>query len=193
MPPLSPKDLFALEDYSIRRDDYRAKVMEHKKHRRVALGPNAHLSFEDRLNIQYQVQEMLRIEKIFDQQGIAEELEAYNPLIPDGSNWKATFMLEYPDPEVRKNALAQLVGIEKAVYVQIQHHDKVRPICNEDLDRTTDEKTSSVHFMRFELDREIIEDLKAGAALTMGCDHINYNFKVTVDKDTKASLIADLT
>jgi hypothetical protein len=151
MTHLNASDLMSLEQYARQRSDFRAKVLEHKKRRQVALGPNATLYFEDRLTIQYQVQEMLRIERIFEPAGIDEELSAYNPLIPDGSNWKATFMLEYPDVEQRKRELARLIGVEDKVWVQVEGHDKVYAIADEDLERDTEEKTSSVHFLRFEL------------------------------------------
>jgi len=143
---LMREDLMSLEQYAEKRNDFRAQVMEHKKSRQVAIGPNATLYFEDRMVMQYQVQEMLRIERIFEKEAIQEELDAYNPLIPDGSNWKATFMLEYPDIEQRKVELARLLGIEKKVWVRVGELDKVYPIANEDLERETEEKTSSVHF-----------------------------------------------
>ena len=189
---LSRQDLWSLEDYAAKRPEFRQQVMQHKKHRQVALGPNATLYFEDRLTIQYQIQEMLRIEKVFEAEGIEDELQAYNPLIPDGSNWKATFMIEYPDPEIRAAQLAKMIGIEELVWVQVEGFDKVWCISNEDLERSTEEKTSSVHFMRFELDADMIEALKNGAALTMGVEHSVYTYQVTVDDDTRASLINDL-
>ena len=151
MQKLTRDDLYSLENYAAIRKDFRAEVMAHKKPRRIAIGAHANLYFEDRMTMQYQIQEMLRIERIFEAESIQEELDAYNPLIPDGSNWKATFMIEYGDPEVRKVELAKLIGIEQAVWVQIEGFDRVTPISNEDLERTTAEKTSSVHFMRIEL------------------------------------------
>jgi hypothetical protein len=151
MNKLSRSDLYSLEKYAEVRNDFRARVMEHKKNRRLAIGPNATLYFEDRLTVQYQVQEMLRIEKIFESEGIEDELAAYNPLIPDGNNWKATFMLEFEEVEERRRKLSMLLGVEGNVWVQIKGFDRIVPIYNEDLERSTEDKTSSVHFMRFEL------------------------------------------
>jgi len=148
---LTKEDLYGLEQYSDMRTDYRARVMAHKKNRAIPLGPNATLYFEDSLTIQYQVQEMLRIEKIFDADGINEELETYNPLIPDGDNWKATFMIEFTEENERRKALEAWIGIEKTVWVKVGNFDKVYAICNEDLERENQEKTASVHFMRFQL------------------------------------------
>lgn len=192
MTHLTASDLMSLEQYARERPQFRARVLEHKKNRQVALGPNATLYFEDDLTIQYQVQEMLRIERIFEADGIEDELSAYNPLIPDGSNWKATFMLEYPDADVRKRELARLVGVEDKVWVQVDGHDKVYAIADEDMERDTDDKTSSVHFMRFELAPEMIAALKGGAALAMGVDHDNLGIDVTVPDDVRASLGNDL-
>lgn len=189
---LSRKDLWSLEEYATKRSEYRKQVMEHKKHRKITLGPNATLYFEDRLTIQYQIQEMLRIEKVFEAEGIEDELGAYNPLIPDGSNWKATFMIEYPDPEIRAAQLAKMVGIEDLVWVQVEGHDKVWCISNEDLERTTAEKTSSVHFMRFELTPEMIQSLKDGAGLSMGVEHAIYTHSIEVSDESRKSLINDL-
>jgi hypothetical protein len=193
MAQLTHKDLYSLEEYARIRPEFRAKVMAHKKNRRVQIGPNAALYFEDSLTMQYQVQEMLRIERIFEQEGIQEELDVYNPLIPDGTNWKATFMIEFSDVEERKQALARMVGIDKAVWVQVEGFDKVRPIANEDLDRETEEKTSSVHFMRFELSREMVDALHGGAGLTMGIDHPAYDHTVSeLDTAVRTSLLQDL-
>jgi hypothetical protein len=192
MTHLNANDLMSLEQYARQRSDFRAKVLEHKKRRQVALGPNATLYFEDKLTIQYQVQEMLRIERIFEPAGIDEELSAYNPLIPDGSNWKATFMLEYPDVEQRKRELARLIGVEDKAWVQVEGHDKVYAIADEDLERDTEEKTSSVHFLRFELAPGMIEALKGGAALSMGVDHDNLRVSVTVPDAVRRSLSNDL-
>jgi hypothetical protein len=189
---LSKQDLWSLEEYATKRADYRKQVMEHKKHRQVALGENATLYFEDRLTIQYQIQEMLRIEKVFEAAGIEDELEAYNPLIPDGKNWKATFMIEYEDPEMRAAQLAKMIGIEDLVWVQVYGFDKVWCISNEDLERTNDSKTSSVHFMRFELSEEMVAALKAGSALDIGVEHAIYSYNVTADDETRQSLINDL-
>jgi hypothetical protein len=192
MTHLTASDLMSLEQYARERTNFRAKVLAHKKTRQVALGPSATLYFEDGLTIQYQVQEMLRIERIFEAEGIEDELSAYNPLIPDGSNWKATFMLEYPDVEVRKRELARLVGVEDKVWVQIDGHDKVFAIADEDMERDTEEKTSSVHFMRFELDAEMIMALKGGAGLAMGVDHDNLKVVVSVPDAVRSSLVNDL-
>lgn len=192
MTQLTASDLMSLEQYARERASFRAKVLAHKKNRQVALGPNATLYFEDGLTIQYQVQEMLRIERIFEAEGIEDELSAYNPLIPDGSNWKATFMLEYPDVEVRKRELARLVGVEDKVWVQVDGHDKVFAIADEDMERETEDKTSSVHFMRFELDADSIMALKGGAGLAMGVDHDNLKVVVTVPDAVRKSLTNDL-
>ena len=189
---LSRKDLWSLEEYAEKRSEYRQQVMEHKKHRQVSLGPNATLYFEDRLTIRYQIQEMLRIEKVFEADGIEDELEAYNPLIPDGKNWKATFMVEYPDPEIRAAQLAKLVGIEDLVWVQAEGCEKVWCISNEDLERSTADKTSSVHFMRFELSDDMISALKSGAKLSIGVEHSVYSHNIEVNEDVRASLTNDL-
>lgn len=193
MDKLTREDLYSLEDYSELRDQFRAQVMEHKKDRQVPIGPNATLYFEDRLTMKYQIQEMLRAERIFEAAGIQDELDAYNPLIPDGSNWKATFMMEYPDVEERKLALAELVGIEDRVWARVEGFEPVRPIADEDLERATEEKTSSVHFLRFELSPEMVAALKGGAALAMGIDHPKYEYTVDpVPANVRQSLIADL-
>lgn len=190
---LTREDLYSLEQYAQVRPEFRAKVMEHKKNRIVQLGPNATVHFEDRLTMQYQVQEMLRAERIFEAEGIQEELDAYNPLIPDGSNWKATFMLEFDDPQERKRRLAELIGIDKRVWVQVSGHDRVYPITNEDLERETEEKTSSVHFMRWELDADMIKAVKAGAAVSLGVDHPNYSYEVeALPASVRDSLVQDL-
>ena len=192
MHKLTREDLYSLEKYAEVRPDFRRKVLEHKRHRRLALGTNAALYFEDRLTMQYQVQEMLRIERIFEAEGINEELEAYNPLIPDGSNWKATFMIEFPDVAERQQMLSQLVGIEDRVYVQVVDFDRVYAIADEDLDRSDDDKTSAVHFMRFEFPPEQVKALKNGAALVAGIDHENYQVEISpVDDNVRNSLIAD--
>lgn len=176
MSKLTRDSLFSLEKYAEVRKDFRDKVLAHKKNRKIHLGAHATLYFEDQLTMQYQVQEMLRIERIFEAAGIEDELGAYNPLIPDGSNWKATFMLEYPDIEQRKLELVKLGGIEDKVWVQVDGFDKSYGVANEDLDRTdaTTGKTSAVHFMRFELTPEMAAAVKAGAAVNMGVDHPNY-------------------
>jgi hypothetical protein len=190
---LTRDDLWSLEQYAEKRNEFRAQVIEHKKSRQVAIGPNATLYFEDRMVMQYQVQEMLRIERIFEKDAIQEELDAYNPLIPDGSNWKATFMLEYPDVEQRKIELGKMLGIEKKVWVRVGEFDKVYPIANEDLERETEDKTSSVHFLRFELTPDMVEAAKSGAAIGMGIDHDAYRYEVVpVTDNIRQSLAADL-
>jgi len=179
MDKLTRADLFGLEKYAEIRKSFRDQVLEHKKNRRLAIGPNANLYFEDRLTIQYQVQEMLRIEKVFEPAGIEEELGAYNPLIPDGRNWKATFMLEFEEVEERRRKLAELRGVEANVWMQIAGFDRIAPIYNEDMERSDEEKTAAVHFMRFELTEAMAKALKAGARLTAGIDHPAY--RQTVD------------
>jgi hypothetical protein len=167
--------------------------MDHKKSRRLAIGPNAALYFEDELTMQYQIQEMLRIERIFEPAGIQDELDVYNPLIPDGMNWKATFMMEYHHEQERKAALSKLIGVENAIWIQVAGFQKVRPIANEDLERTTEEKTSAVHFLRFELTQEMIDRLKSGANMSAGIDHPVYHYTLeTVDPLIMASLLKDL-
>ena len=194
MNKLNREDLMSLEKYAEARPAFRRQVMAHKKNRQVGLGPNARLYFEDRLTMQYQIQEMLRIEKIFEADGINEELEAYNPLIPDGTNWKATFMMEYDDPAERKEQLAKLIGVEKTIWVRIGDHDKVNPIANEDLERETEDKTSSVHFLRFELTAPMIEAAKKGEEITMGIDHDHYSHESgPLPAHIVESLVGDLS
>jgi len=193
MQKLTREDLMSLEQYAEKRASFRDKVLDHKKNRRMGLGTNAALYFEDRLTMQYQVQEMLRIEKIFEADGINEELEAYNPLIPDGSNWKATFMIEFPEVEERQEMLARLVGIENKVFVQVADFARVYAVADEDLERADETKTSAVHFMRFEFPAEQVAALKAGAPLLAGIDHDNYRVDVDpVADNIRASLVADL-
>ncbi|MCC7329113.1 MAG: DUF3501 family protein [Gammaproteobacteria bacterium] len=190
---LEPADLYGLEEYARLRDEFRARVMAHKRHRRLHLGGHFTLCFEDRLTMQYQVQEMLRAERIFEEAGIREELAAYNPLIPDGSNWKATFLIEYPDPAERARALEQLVGIEHQVWVRVDGHPPVTAIADEDLDRSTDTKTSAVHFLRFELSPAMVAALKAGAGLAAGIDHPAGRQRIdAVPEVVRESLVADL-
>lgn len=189
---LTRQNLCNLETYAEMRTAFRAKVMAHKKLRLVALGAHASIHFEDQLTMHYQVQEMLRLERIFEPERIQEELDVYNPLIPDGSNWKATLMFEYPDAEERKAALAGLVGVEKATYVQVAEFARVTPFANEDLDRTTAAKTSAVHFLRFELTPEMAAAAKGGAPIRVGVDHPHYKAETTVSKATRESLAADL-
>ena len=193
MQKLTREDLYSLEQYSDLRDEFRQQVMAHKRNRRVALGTNAALYFEDRLTMQYQVQEMLRIERIFEAEGIDEELDAYNPLIPDGSNWKATFMVEFPEAEERRAMLRQLRGIEDFVYMQVDGFARVFAIADEDLDRSDETKTSAVHFMRFELPAEQVTALKKGAAIGAGIEHDNYRVEIaSIPNNVRNSLAADL-
>jgi hypothetical protein len=192
MHKLTRADLYSLEQYAEQRSVFRDRVMAHKKNRRVALGPHAALYFEDRLTIQYQVQEMLRAERIFESAGIDEELDAYNPLIPDGSNWKATFMLEYDDVNERRGALEKLIGIEDRVWVKIAGLDPVFAIADEDLERDTEQKTSAVHFLRFELSPQMVAAAKEGAAIGMGIDLPAY--QCTLDplpESIRAALMQD--
>lgn len=189
---LTREDLYSPEEYAKVRPGFRARVMEHKKHRAVHLGDHATLYFEDRLTIQYQIQEMLRVEKIFDPEGIEDELNAYNPLIPDGGNLKATFMIEYPDAEERKRRLAGLVGIEDKVWMKVEGFDPVYPIADEDLERDTADKTSSVHFLRFEFNADMCKAAKEGAALSAGIEHPNYTeARDPLPDDIRDALVAD--
>ena len=194
MQKLAVSDLMSLERYSRERPDFRTRVIAHKRDRQVNVGPNTMWLFEDRLTVQYQVQEMLRTERIFEVEGIIEELAAYNPLIPDGRNWKVTFLIEYPDPEVRRVQLEKLRGIEDRCWVQVSGYERVFAIADEDLERENDEKTSSVHFLRFELAPPMIAAMKAGAALSLGVDHERYRHEINpVSPAVQASLKADLT
>ena len=193
MNPLSRADLWSLEEYAEVRPGFRAEVMAHKKSRQLALGEHARLYFEDRLTIKYQIQEMLRIEKVFEAEGILEELDAYNPLIPDGSNWKATFMLEYEDPAERALRLAEMIGIEDKTWLQVEGFDRIYAIADEDLDRETADKTSSVHFMRYELDHGMIAAVKSGASIYAGIDHPAYPIEdVQIEPAVRDSLANDL-
>jgi hypothetical protein len=193
MDKLTVEDLMSLERYARERPAFRARVLEHKRNRKLAVGPNVTWSFEDRLTMQYQVQEMLRAERIFEPEGIREELDAYNPLIPDGSNWKATLLIEFPDVEERQRQLAQLIGLEDRCWVQVRGHDRVYAIADEDLERENAEKTSSVHFLRFELTAAMIAALRSGAALGAGVDHDHYRHAVDpVPDPVRAALLHDL-
>jgi hypothetical protein len=193
MDKLTRNDLYSLEQYAELRPEFRARVIAHKKDRNVQVGPVATIYFEDRQTIQYQIQEMLRVERIFEAAGIEEELEAYNPLIPDGSNWKATFMIEEPDVDRRRQLLSGLIGIEDRVWVCIDGHEPVYAIADEDLERDTEEKTSSVHFLRFELTPAMVESARQGAAISVGIDHENYTHRVApVGDNIRAALLADL-
>jgi hypothetical protein len=191
---LGPADLLGLERYARERRTLRPRVMAHRKLRTVHCGPNATLCFEDRVTVQYQIQEMLRIERIFEAEGIADELAAYNPLIPDGSNWKATLLLEFPDPDERRAALERLKGIEDACWVHIEGHPRVPAIADEDLDRENEEKTSSVHFLRFELTPQMIAAVRSGAAVSVGIEHPHYRCALApLPRPVQDSLTGDLS
>ncbi len=193
MEKLTRESLYSLEKYAEIRTTFREQVMTHKRDRRLPLGTNATLYFEDRMTMQYQVQEMLRAERIFDASGINEEIEAYNPLIPDGANWKATFMVEFPDATERREMLQRLIGIEDHVWMQVDDFALVRPVADEDMERETVEKTSAVHFLRFELEPQQIKALKEGATLAAGIDHENYQVDVRpVPDNIRLSLASDL-
>jgi hypothetical protein len=189
---ITRESLLTLEAYAKQRPQFRAKVMEHKMVRTVHLGSHLTLLFEDELTIRYQVQEMLRIERIFEEDAIQHELDAYNPLVPDGSNWKATMLIEYPDAEERRRMLGVLKGIERAVWVQVGEGPRIEPIADEDLERENEEKTSSVHFLRFELDAESRRRLRDGAAVRIGVDHPQYREAVELAPAVRAALAADL-
>jgi len=193
MQKLTRQDLWSLEDYAQRRDQFRRQVMAHKKNRGLQIGPHLRLLFEDRMTMHYQVQEMLRAERIFEADGIQGELEAYNPLIPDGSNWKATMLIEFEDIAERQKALAQLIGIEDKVWVQVPGHDRVYAIADEDMERERADKTSSVHFLRFELTSQMIQALKHDAHLAAGVDHPNYRYMIEAVPDSLTqALLKDL-
>jgi len=193
MARITRESLLTLEAYAKARKDFRAKVIAHKKDRTVHLGDHVTLLFEDELTIRYQVQEMLRIEKTFEEAGIEDELDAYNPLVPDGSNFKATMLIEYEDVEERKQALAKLRGIEARVYLQVEGCARVNPMADEDLPRENDEKTAAVHFLRFELTPEMVAALKYGVGLSIGVDHPAYTAAIAaVGEDTRKALVADL-
>ena len=194
MPQITRDSIMTLETYAKARKEFRTQVMAHKKNRKVYLGENVTLIFEDELTIRYQVQEMLLAEKIFEEKGILEEMNAYRSLIPDGSNWKATMMIEYPDPVERADRLTKLIGIEDTVWVRVQGHDSVYAIADEDLKRETEEKTSAVHFLRFELTQDMIQALQKDVPLSMGIDHSVYQARIEqVDTMVCSSLINDLT
>ena len=192
MTKIARNSLLSLEDYAKQRPEIRTEAMRLKRIRSVFIGPNMTLQFENEATIRYQVQEMLRIEKTFEEEGIMDELDAYNPLIPDGSNLKCTQMIEFPDEEERKVKLAELVNVENRTYIQIQGFDRVYAIADEDLERANSEKTSSVHFSRFEFTADMVAAIKNGAAIAMGSDHPNYNYRVDeIDPETQGSLIED--
>ena len=189
---LTARDLYSLEQYSAHRPDYKRRAVEHRKRRQIRLGMNMTLHFEDRVTVQYQIQEMLLIERTFSPQGIQDELDAYNPLIPTGTNLKATLTIEYSDPQIRQQQLSRLRGVEDCVYIQVEGHDPVYAIADEDLDRSTDEKTAAVHFLRFELTQGMIKSLSENkTGLTVGVDHDNYSHSTPIHAGTINSLIAD--
>lgn len=193
MNKLTRQDLLSLEQYAEQRPAIRARVMAHRKRRQVPIGPNLTLYFEDRETVRYQIQEMLRIERIFEADAIWEELDTYNPLIPDGTNWKFTAMLEFPDAAERRQRLAELVGIEDALYIQIEGFDPVYAICNEDLERSTPDKTSSVHFGRFEFNPKMIRTMTSGAGITTGAHHDAYPHGPSkITGQVREALLADL-
>jgi hypothetical protein len=192
MEKLNKSDLFSLEEYSINRDSFRKKVLEEKQHRKVYIGEHVVLLFENKNTIQYQIQEMLRIEKIFDAEGVQEELDAYNPLIPDGSNLKAVMLIEYPDVEERKEKLKILKGIEKKIWIKVGSHNKVFAIADEDLEREDETKTSAVHYLRYEFSASMINDWKNDSSVVMGIDHENYKSSETIiSSDISSSLSGD--
>ena len=194
MNKITREDLMSLESYAEQRPEYRERIINHKRNRQVALGPNSTLYFEDRITMLYQIQEILRIEKVFESSGIEEELEAYNPLIPDGSNWKVTFMLEYEDEAERRIALSKLIGVEKMVWVRVGNCQRVNPIANEDLVRETLEKTSAVHFLRFELTAGMIESAKKGAEIRIGVSHPEFIYETgSLPGNIVESLVGDLS
>jgi hypothetical protein len=184
--------LMTLEAYSKWRKAHKAEVIAHRKLRSVTLGEHIRLQFESEMSIRYQIQEMLRVEKIFEEEGIAQEIEAYAPLVPDGSNWKATMLIEYPDVNERKRELARLIGVEDRMFVEVEGHERVYAIADEDMDRENEEKTSAVHFVRFEFTPAMRAAVKAGAAVKLGCDHRNYPAHTLIAPDTLASLAGDL-
>ncbi|MBI4005291.1 MAG: DUF3501 family protein [Gammaproteobacteria bacterium] len=193
MKKITRNNLYTLEKYAEIRREFRDKILVHKKNRQLPIGPNATLYFEDELTIQYQVQEMLRVERIFEPDEIQGELDAYNPLIPDGTNWKATFMIEFDDPDERKQQLSRLIGIETCVWIKVDDLDRIMPIADEDMDRTTEDKTSSVHFLRFNINTETIAALKRGASLSAGIHHSAYQYTVDpVPDNIRQSLLNDL-
>ncbi len=192
MTKIARDSLLTLEAYAKARPQVKTKVIPHRRLRSVALGEHMTLQFEDETTIRYQIQEMLRIEKIFEEEGIEHEIEAYSPLIPDGSNWKATLLIEYPDEHERRRELARLIGVEGRMFVEVEGHARVYAIADEDLDRDNGEKTSAVHFLRFEFTRPLVEAIRAGGAVKLGCDHTHYPAHLSLPADTLASLAGDL-
>jgi Protein of unknown function (DUF3501) len=189
---IAPDNLMTLEAYHKYRKTHKADVIAHRKLRSVALGEHMTLQFESEMTVRYQIQEMLRIEKIFEEEAIQSEIDAYAPLVPNGTNWKATLLIEYPDVNERRRELARLIGVEDRVFVEVEGHARVYAIADEDLDRENDEKTSSVHFVRFEFTPEMSAAIKAGARVTLGCDHTNYPFHCDIEAETLSSLAGDL-
>mgnify|MGYP001016300550 FL=1 len=190
--PITPDNLMSLEAYAKARKGLKAEIIAHRRLRSVQLGEHINLQFEDEKTIRYQIQEMLRIEKIFEEEGIRSEIEAYAPLVPDGGNWKATMMIEYPDPNERKRELARLIGVEDRLFVEVEGQPRIYAIADEDLDRENAEKTSAVHFVRFEFPQAARAAVRAGAAVKLGCDHTHYPAHVTIAPDTLACLAGDL-
>ncbi len=194
MNKLTRKDLYSLETYSEMRDEFRKKIIAHKENRRLELGNHILLSFEDKLIMQYQIQEMLKAERIFEAAAIEEELEVYNPMIPDGTNWKATMLIQYTDVAERQRELTRLIGIEDLIWMQVDGCEKIYAIADEDLERANDEKTSAVHFMRFELEPDMVTAAKAGAAISAGVEHENYQAILSpVSDELRQSLLTDLS
>lgn len=189
---ITPDNLMSLEAYSKWRKVHKGEVIAHRKLRSVQLGEHLNLQFESETTIRYQIQEMLRIEKIFEEEGIQQEIEAYAPLVPDGSNWKATMMIEYIDVNERKRELARLIGVEDRMFVEVEGYDRVYAIADEDLDRENEQKTSAVHFVRFEFTPAMRAAIKAGAAVKLGCDHTHYPAHLQIPAETLASLAGDL-
>jgi hypothetical protein len=192
MTTITRDSLMTLEAYAKYRKAHKADIIAHRRRRSVTLGEHVTLQFEDEQTIRYQIQEMLRVEKIFEEDGIQGEIDAYAPLVPDGSNWKATMLIEYPDPHERKRELARLIGVEDRLFVEVEGHPRAYAIADEDLDRENDEKTSSVHFVRFEFTAAARDAVRAGAAVKLGCDHTNYPAHITIAPETLALLAGDL-
>ena len=192
MATITPDSLMTLEAYAKYRKQHKPEIVTHRRLRSVALGEHVSVQFEDERTIRYQIQEMLRIEKIFEEEGIQAEIDVYAPLVPDGTNWKATLLLEYPDVHERRRELARLIGVEDRMFVEVEGHARVYAIADEDLERENDEKTSSVHFLRFEFPSAARDAVRAGAAVKLGCDHANYPAHVSISAETLASLAGDL-
>ncbi|HTH78293.1 MAG TPA: DUF3501 family protein [Ramlibacter sp.] len=190
---IAPDNLMTLEAYARWRKAHKGEVIEHRRLRSVALGEHVTVQFESELSIRYQIQEMLRLEKIFEEEAIEDEVATYAPLVPQGTNWKATMLIEYPDVNERKRELARLIGIEDKMFVEVEGHQRVYAIADEDLDRETEDKTSAVHFLRFEFTRPVIDAIKAGAGVKLGCDHTHYPAHVQIAPETLASLAGDLS